>query len=70
MIEPKHTPGPWERQEPEAADTVDALAEALRFIAEGLDAGRYDGLPEEHPKHDADTMFAVARAALTKAGLQ
>lgn len=47
---------------------IDALRqrdEALEFIAEGRDVGRHDGLPEDGPAHDADTMFAVARAILT-----
>lgn len=40
------------------------LREALEFIAEEHDAGRHDGLPEPCPAHDADTMWATARAAL------
>jgi hypothetical protein len=44
---------------------VEGLIEALEFIAEGHDVGRHDGLPEDGPAHDADTMFAVARAALS-----
>ena len=43
---------------------VGRLREALDFIAEGIDVGRHDGLSEDGPAHDADTMFAVARAAL------
>jgi hypothetical protein len=41
------------------------MREALEFITEAHDAGRHDGLPEDCPAHDADTMFAVARSALT-----
>lgn len=41
------------------------LREALEFIAESHDAGRHDGLPEPCPAHDADTMWAVAVAALS-----
>ena len=40
------------------------MREALEFIAEEHDAGRHDGLPEPCPAHDADTMWATARAAL------
>jgi hypothetical protein len=43
---------------------IERLREALEFIAEGLDVGRHDGLPEDGPAHDAYTMFAIARAAL------
>jgi hypothetical protein len=43
------------------------LREALETIAEGRDAGRHDGLPEDYPVHEADLMFAVARAALGEA---
>jgi thiamine monophosphate synthase len=43
---------------------VGRLREALDFIAEGIDVGRHDGLSEDGPAHDADTMFAVARKAL------
>ncbi|MBG7616516.1 hypothetical protein IWC96_14655 [Brevundimonas sp. BAL450] len=39
---------------------------ALETIAEGHDVGRHDGLPEDGPAHDADTMFALARQALTQ----
>lgn len=42
------------------------LREALEAIAEGRDVGRHDGLPEDGPAHDADTMFALARAALDR----
>ena len=42
------------------------LRAALEFIAEGRDSGRHDGLPEDGPVHDAETMFAVAREALTR----
>jgi hypothetical protein len=42
----------------------DGLREALETIAEERDAGRHDGLPEPCPALDAETMFAVARAAL------
>jgi hypothetical protein len=42
----------------------DRLREAMEFIAEERDAGRHDGLPEPCAAHDAETMFAVARAAL------
>jgi len=55
----------------EAAALIESLShdrevmrEALDLIAEGHDVGRHDGLAEEGPAHDADTMFAVARAAL------
>jgi hypothetical protein len=41
---------------------------ALEIIAESHDAGRHDGLPEACPAHDADTMFAIARAALNQKG--
>ena len=41
------------------------LREALEEIAEERDAGRHDGLPEPCPAHDADTMFALARNALS-----
>jgi len=44
---------------------VEKLEGALETIAEEHDAGRHDGLPEPCPAHDADTMFAVARQALT-----
>jgi len=57
---------------PEAADTLERQAaelarmrEALETIAESHDAGRHDGLPEDSPAHDAETMFAIARATLT-----
>jgi hypothetical protein len=43
---------------------VEALREALEEITESRDAGRHDGLPEDCPAHDADTMFAIARRAL------
>jgi hypothetical protein len=46
-----------------AIDEIERLQKALDFIAEGVDVGRHDGLPEDGPAHDADTMFAVARAA-------
>lgn len=46
----------------------DMLREAVEFIAEAHDAGRHDGLPEPCPAHDAETMFAVARAALQQEG--
>jgi hypothetical protein len=42
------------------------MREALEYIAEEYDAGRHDGLPEPCPAHDADTMFAVALAALNQ----
>jgi hypothetical protein len=42
----------------------DRLREALETIAEERDAGRHDGLLEPCPVHDADTMFAIARAVL------
>lgn len=42
----------------------DRLREALEEIAAEHDAGRHDGLPEPCPALDADTMFALARAAL------
>ena len=44
---------------------VERMRGALDTISEGHDAGRHDGLPEDYPAHDADTMFAIARAALT-----
>ena len=44
----------------------DKLREALECIAEEHDAGRHDGLPEPCPAHDADTMFAIACAALAE----
>ena len=47
----------------EAANVIEKFRKALDFIAEGIDVGRHDGLPEDGPAHDADTMFAVARAA-------
>ncbi len=40
------------------------LETALREVAQAHDAGRHDGLPEPCPALDADTMFAIARAAL------
>lgn len=43
---------------------VERLRAALEFIAEGRDVGRHDGLPEDGPAHDGDTMFFVARQAL------
>ncbi|MFH5927430.1 hypothetical protein [Roseomonas xinghualingensis] len=43
---------------------VERLRAALETIAEEHDAGRHDGQPEPCPAHDADTMFAIARAAL------
>jgi len=43
---------------------VAELIAALEMIAEGRDVGRHDGLPEDGPAHDVDTMFAVARRAL------
>lgn len=46
----------------------DRLREAVEFIAEAHDTGRHDGLPEPCPAHDAETMFAVARAALEGKG--
>jgi len=59
----------------EDADALDALllayqerGRALETIAESHDAGRHDGLPEACPAHDADTMFAIARAALNQKG--
>lgn len=33
------------------------MHEALTEIAEEIDAGRHDGLPEPAPAHDADVMF-------------
>ena len=55
-----------------AADAIEALTRerdearaALEFIAEAHDAGRHDGLPEPCPAHDADTMWAIAVAALS-----
>jgi predicted RNase H-like nuclease (RuvC/YqgF family) len=45
---------------------IKRLWEALEFIAEAHDAGRHDGLPEECPAHDAETMFSVARATIAK----
>jgi hypothetical protein len=48
----------------EAANVIEKFRKALDFIAEGIDVGRHDGLPEDGPAHDADTMFAVAREAL------
>lgn len=44
----------------------DKLRAALECIAEEHDAGRHDGLPEPCPAHDADTMFAIACAALAE----
>ncbi len=44
------------------------LQEALEEIAQEHDAGRHDGLLEPSPALDADTMFAIARNALAKAG--
>lgn len=46
------------------AGVREKFREALEAIAEEHDAGRHDGLPEPCPAHDADTMFAIARAAL------
>lgn len=45
-----------------------ALRDALEYIAEEHDAGRYDGKPEPCPAHDDVTMWAVARDALTTHG--
>lgn len=42
----------------------DRLRAALETIAEGCDSGRHDGLPEEHPAHDADIMHYIACEAL------
>jgi len=42
----------------------DRLKAALETIAEGCDSGRHDGLPEEHPAHDADIMHYIACEAL------
>jgi hypothetical protein len=47
---------------------IEKLRKAVDFIAEGIDVGRHDGLPEDGPAHDADTMFAVARDAQKKKG--
>ena len=44
---------------------VEKMEAALEIIAEEHDSGRHDGLPEPCPAHDADTMFAIARQALT-----
>jgi hypothetical protein len=43
---------------------VERLRAALEAIAEGCDSGRHDGLPEEHPAHDADIMHYIACEAL------
>jgi hypothetical protein len=40
------------------------LREGLEFIAEEIDAGRHDGLPEPSPAHCDVAMWAVARTAL------
>lgn len=40
------------------------LRMTLEYIAEEYDAGRHDGLREPCPAHDANTMWALARAAL------
>ncbi len=54
-----------ERKRAEAAEAREqALREALATIAEEHDAGRHDGQPEPCPAHDADVMWAIARAAL------
>lgn len=57
---------PHER-EAELIHEVERLREALRDIAEGHDAGRHDGFSEPCPALDAETMFAIARAALNHA---
>jgi hypothetical protein len=48
----------------EAVARVEKLEAALEQISEAHDAGRHDGKPEPCPVHDADTMFAIAIAAL------
>lgn len=52
---------------PDLAAQNARLREALEYIAEEHDAGRHDGLREPCPAHDADTMWATARAALENA---
>jgi hypothetical protein len=42
------------------------LLAALDQIAQERDAGRHDGLLEPCPALDADTMWAIARAALSE----
>ena len=61
------TAAPGTEAQPEC---IKGLIEALETIAEGHDAGRHDGLPEDYPAHDADMMFAIARAALAKYATQ
>lgn len=53
-----------EAREAKLYEKIGELEAALEFIAEAYDAGRHDGLPEPCPAHDAETMFAVANAAL------
>lgn len=48
----------------ERDETIVRLREALEYIAESHDAGRHDGLPEQCPAYDAETMWAVANNAL------
>ncbi len=49
-----------------ASGELERLREVLEFIAEEVDAGRHDGLPEPSPAHDDVTMWAVAREVLKK----
>jgi DNA repair exonuclease SbcCD ATPase subunit len=50
----------------ENAAALGVVREALETIAEERDAGRHDGLPEPCPAYDAETMFALARRALSQ----
>lgn len=49
----------------QAEGKIATMRGALETIAEEHDAGRHDGLPEACPAHEAEVMWAVARAALT-----
>ena len=50
---------------PAICEALLRMEAALREIAQAHDAGRHDGKPEPCPALDADTMFALATAALS-----
>lgn len=45
---------------------VAELEGALKYIAEDMDAGRHDGLPESAPAHEDYVMWVTAKEALQK----
>ncbi len=45
-------------------NTLQRYREALEYIAESIDAGRHDGLPEPCPAHDDVMMWLKAKEAL------